>query len=379
VKKALPYVKELTLQDTKWFLSIFDGYSLENLTALEVKIAPQNSIDFGSKLVTFKRLEKLKKLDLSFRAYSVLAEREFLESLTLPTNLETVHLTLINMKWNLTELTKRNRRRLISDFDHEQRFVLFFNQWKELKNLKTLHLTLNEESREIKRCPGLAGNFASRIIKHLNSLENFSYTHSMSQVRPRKKKGRAPPALPVKSLDFEEFWKALECSKNSLQSIKIETPEIAFPLKMSSLDNKFPCLKSLSLGKSILWAKDLDSFWSGFKVLGNIEMQGLRFQDEERFEMFMESIREDPDTKISVDVKGIKYESLMRCFSRFLHKKEIQGKFELILRNIQINDEKEFEKDLESFYWRTYPKKLFLHHLHKDPTLTLTNEGWVNY
>jgi len=363
MKKLLRFLTELTLQDCRWFTSIFDGSVLENLSALEIKISPQNNPYFSKKLMTFKRLEKLKKLDFSFRAYSLEAEREFLESFTLPKNLETVRLSLMNCKWDDTQLTKKNRSNLLAEFDNEQRFVLFFNQWKGLKSLKALELTINEESADTKRCPGLAGNFVSKIISQLNSLENLSFTHYVSKINPPK----------AKPLDLGEFWKALEFSKKSLQSLAINVPEVAFPPIIRSLNTQFPCLKTISLGKSVLWAKDLTSFWSGFRRLEDIEMKGIRFDDEERLEIFMDSLREHPkvlNSTFNINVEGIKYDFLMGCLSKLRKKKEILGNFELSLKGVQIKDQAEFGEDLMRLYCEANLNKLKFNKL-RDNTLVL--------
>jgi len=244
VTKALGYVQKLTLHDVRWFTLIFSGYALKNISVLDIKVAPKESRDFRM-LSTLRETEKLKELSLIFQADSVQIENQFLEEFRLPGSLEKICLTLVNFQWDEVELTKANWKTIQEKFDEN----FFFLQWKCLKKLKAFHLTIKEDSLTSKRCPKLAGNFASRIFRHIDGLRKIEFTHSLSQFQlPKKKK----ITLPVKPLDFEEFWKALEGSKNTLQTLIIDAPEIAFPVKMSSVENKFPRLKKFSLGKSSL-------------------------------------------------------------------------------------------------------------------------------
>ena len=356
MKNAVGYIQKLSLQDTIWFISLFDGNVLKSLSALDISIWPSSKVSLDM-LPTLRKIDTLREIKMTFQANSVENEEQFLEYFRLPNHIESVDLALVNFEWKTFALTKANRRQIQEEFDNGQRFTFFFNHWKELKQLKNFSLTLREELERIKRCPGLAGNFASRIIKQINSLKSVSYTHYLSPILPPKKKKRKPlppPALPVKPLDLAEFWKALEPSRNILQNLTIDAPEVVFPVRMSSLNNNFPCLESISIGKKVLWAKDLNDFWNGFKTLKQIKTQELSFFDEKKFEIFLDSIRNIPKGWslgcYSLDPANIKFEALKQCLTAFLKEADdVQREFKMPLLKLKVKNRHDLQQSRALF------------------------------
>jgi len=343
-KKALEYVQKLTLQNMFWFSSIFDGNALKNLSALDITICPNNQTDL-SMLSALQKIQTLEEIKMSFQANDSRNEKQFLEYFRLPNHIKRVNLLLVNFKWDTTRLTKKNRQIIQKEFDNNQRFTLFFKHWKELKHLKDFSLTLSEEFDSSIRCPYLAGNFASRIIRQVSSLENFKFSYSLSS--PKHKLFAPPPELPVKPLNFEELWKALESSKNTLQELSIDAPEIAFPTKRSGLNYQFSCLKSVSLGDCVLWAQDLCHFWNEIKSLKQVKIHGMRFSSEKDFESFLSDIRKIPkemSLDCSLNAANINFKALVRFLAVFIKEAEVQGGLKLALTNLQTKNDSELER-----------------------------------
>jgi len=175
----------------------------------------------------------------------------------------------VNFHWDDSGLPLADCQRFQAEFDSGKRFVQFFEQWKKPKQLKSLNLMINKICFADNRCPGLAGSFASRIILQVNSLESVSYSHSFSELSAPECKKKAPPA-PVKFLDLEEFWKGLKPSKKTLKSLQIDVPDVAFPMKISSLHNQFSYLERVSIERCVRWSRNLSWFWKGSKSMKQV-------------------------------------------------------------------------------------------------------------
>jgi len=117
------------------------------------------------------------------------------------------------------------------------------------------------------------------------------------------------------------------------------------------------------LGKKVLWAKGLSSFWRRFKGLKELEIKDLVFADEKRFEGFLEDIKEIPKVlsmTFSVDVEKFSEEFMFACLEKYMKQVDIKGAFKLYFKNMQIKDSTKLEAELHKLLQETWKKKFKL-------------------
>jgi len=215
VEIALRYVTHLNLPNYQWFDALLEREILENLASLRAEIVekevPETAI---RKLSDLRLFTKLQHLSLNFLSSSKAMQDVFLESFTLPADIEYVNLKLGDFAWgdDKLKLTENNREIIEDFFQDNSHFQNFYRQWEDLDNLKALVLIIDDRL-QIMSCPALAFRFAEGILKRVKNLRKLQYEHTSTW------KSLDDKTLPMA---LRGFWDCLDGSKDTLEDLDVQ-------------------------------------------------------------------------------------------------------------------------------------------------------------
>jgi len=334
--KILQFITNLSISGARGYPLILSAEEFKNLSNLHLTFSQVKETDEEiSQLARLQHLPKLKKLTFSFPARSFFSQRKFLENFSLPPTLEFLDLKLENFTWSEVPVTNENRKMTQQIFENDPLYVQFFNRLQNnSQNTKVLNLRITRGFH----CPALTGKFASLFIQQFSKLETLSYQNQST---------RKPTDTLAKPLNFEDFWKGLESSKETLTSISIDAPEIILPEMINSiLEARFPRLQSLSFKERIISHPELNLFCQTFPSLKQVLIQDVMFPDEEKLNEFLLSWREtsqEMNVDLHLNVQNIQQQNLIECLMRYIEEVKVKGKFKIYLRDIQVQDVKAFQ------------------------------------
>jgi len=182
-------------------------------------------------------------------------------------------------------VTDENRQIIKSRFERDPLYRKFFWKLQNSPNIKDLNLTITQSSKT-ENIPCLNAKFASIFIKCFTKLEKVSYRPFQTGERfPENKHTQAKVA---KLLRFGDFWKVLESSKETLISLSISSPEVAFPDSIGTLEMGFLSLQSLTLKEKVSCRIELSQFCQSLSNLKKIHVAGLVLKSEEKLRKFLD-------------------------------------------------------------------------------------------
>jgi len=331
IGKVLARLTHLSSDNSAWYSFLISSGKLTNLSALNLKL-PSKEVDCDSKdLLHFHHLPKLQKLTLDFLARSFPSEINFFENFTLPSSLEDLSLTLTGFTLSLIN-------------ENDAVPCQFLNRLQEAKGVKALNLTIAEKADN----SALTTKFACLLIKCFDSLETLEFKNIKESSYVRKNNTEAEPK--PKPLNFEEFWAAFTSSKETLQRISVNAPEIVFPEDVNTLETGFPRLQNLHLQESVSSATELGRFCRKISSLRDLSLRGVKFQDEQKLKTFLDDMKEIPkgrDFALYLDVEGIEQELLIGCLKKYVEGVRIQGRLGIHFTGVQAEDKHAFGEVLK--------------------------------
>jgi len=191
----------------------------ENLRFLEIDKKRYERLEYetqkrGVNFEMFKCLEGLKKLEkISMGIVLGLAEhlKFFLETFSLPKNIESIKLTLHSVTWKdvLQELEMNLEEK--NPFERSSCFVNFFNRWRNLDKVKDLHIIF-KETNDLE-VPTMY--FLNSLMQRLSTLKTLNYINESADGIEKKE-----------DFDFGLFWNSIKNLRQSLRTIKIHDKSI---------------------------------------------------------------------------------------------------------------------------------------------------------
>jgi len=358
VRMALRFVTDLAMPDRTLFEKrVFDHELLRNLTSLVMAIKASYTCNEAAirKLSSLKLLPRLKDFDLDFLLYSKRMEKAFLESFSLPNEIETVRLILTGFVWKdlSLKLTKENRRIIEECFEKHPRFQKFYSEWTSLSSLRTLKLTINNRDPE-RKCPALTLKFAMGILRHLKSLKSLKYENEYTTYKDEKLSSKILP------MDLGVFWESLKNSKKTLENLEIKVPDMNFFSKKgmhTDLVGGFERLKSVEISGEIYWARNFGDFLSLIakksKEKVSINVIYLCFKEEKYLNDFFENMVEIPnnlEVELGLDISELNCSNWLENFCGFVARLRVEGILKLKIKEVRVESIKEVDRIQKSVF-----------------------------
>jgi len=343
VQAALRNVTHLTVKDYKWFDAVFEKENLGSLRDFQVLfVASMVSETTIRKLSNLRFFKEMKHLNLNFKSFSEKMENAFLESFTLPQDLESIELTLQDFVWADKDLKlTEDRRKMIEDsFKNHPRFQGFYNQWAGLNNPKTFQLTIVERLKT-RCCPKLAFSFAEGMMKRMKNLTKLHYWHVPT----------FDSNFPEVHLELKDFWSCLENSKDTIEDISINLStrsKINFFEKESSEKMvELPKLKTLRINGDVSCDMNpgdfLTKFSKGTKAHVKFEINTLHFKHETASRDFFANIIDIPrnmEMTLRLTVSHSNWEDIL---SEYMTRIREEGTLKLDIKVYEVTNDKIFE------------------------------------
>ena len=326
VGRVLQAITNLKTNQAEEFSSFSIG-EFKNLSDLEMSFSCPGKCLNVSNLLCFKNLLKLRRLNLSTDW-----GRAFFETFSLSETLDELTLKLSNFTCQTAPETNDNSQTGPEIFENDPVYSRFFERLQDCQSLKSLDLSISGN------CPGAYGKFASLFIQQFNKLERADYDHETL--------GRTNETLFI-PLDFQDFWKALESSKETLKDVSIGSPEIIFPEKMNLLETGFPRLQSLTVRGDMLWNPEFSVFCQEISSLDSILLVYRRYLDQKELRRFLFSwmfIPQKMEIYLFLYIERIQQQDLADCLIEYIAEVNVKGILAIDLKNNQKQALEAFEE-----------------------------------
>jgi len=330
------HLTSISLANCSWLPSPIRLEYLENLQILKIKFASQPNWDF-SQLAQLGSLKKLKELNFEFIAVTRNCEKLFFNHFTVPKLVESVHFALSGIDWSFVPCVHDNRRKVQLDLAKHYQYLNFYEQWKGLEKLKSLHFSILEPSHQ-SAASGLAAEFIAMTIKQLTRLEKLSCSHRFPIRREKSNNNLSKSA----SVSLKDFWKALEPSRNTLKSLEIYISELAFVVPKSFMSIEFPKLERMKFKGVILQVPDSTSVYGLLGFVNELKIKSLKVSDGKLLRAFLEDIKYVPKMvglNIGLNMGRLDQKIFVDLVKEFIEEVQIEGNLKLRLEGLKTEDE----------------------------------------
>jgi len=404
IQSILPYVTFLQTWNQKWVSTPVLFKNFRNIQELRINLSRSRDVDestLSTQLPALKYLIKLRSFKLVLTSSRREIEKAFLESLTLSISIEIVEFILQGFEWKNGELTKKNKELVEKSFKEHPRYINFFNQWKNLPNLKELYLTMRDYDEE-RDSSSVCASFAIHIFKQLKTLTKVAFLNSASRPDDDPFSKTKTAVKPIKAIEFKNIWESLMPSRKTLEFVKIFTPGMNFAPSLNSIDTNLPKLEFFSLLGTVYWASEIFDFgralWQHQKSNKNyfeLVVNSMTIHDLKRLKLFFNSLQNTILTSLEaiiyLDTKELKGETWVDDFCEFMQKFKTGARICLTLLNVSITSYKtlqrvksavENNRSFYSFSMRCIKNDMFYSDVPKegdgyDNTQYLINSGFV--
>jgi len=243
--------------------------------------------------------------------------------------LESIDFKIGGFIWKDCEMTKKNNKLIIDSIREHERYKHFYNQWKNLKNLKHVIFRVSDKQQ---RNGEIAGVFASMVLKQTQGLESLKFHYSDSEIKENEA-----------NMDLKELIEALENSKKTLKIVEVYAKNINFVQDICS--NDFQKLERFYIAGKIVASPNTAKFLKSFSMRKEpkiqVKLDSLVVSNLKTFEALLESLNnlsKDVELDLCLDLLELEKKVWWEILCLEVGKLSFRGEVSLTLENVFIRN-----------------------------------------